>query len=67
MKKNISNSVSERRDFLKQVATGAAALSLTMLAPPLSLQASPLHEDSADDADAWFNKIERESIVLYLM
>lgn len=57
MKKNISNPVSERRDFLKQVATGAAALSLTMLAPPLSLQASPLHEDSGDDADAWFNKL----------
>ena len=58
MKKNISNSVTERRDFLKQVATGAAALSLTMLAPPLSLKASPFHEDSADDADAWFNKVK---------
>jgi len=44
MKKNSSDSVSERRDFLKQVATGAAALGLTMLAPPLSLKASPLHE-----------------------
>jgi intracellular sulfur oxidation DsrE/DsrF family protein len=58
MKKNSSNSVSERRDFLKQVATGAAALGLTMLAPPLSLKASPFHEDSPDDADAWFNKVK---------
>ena len=58
MTKKISNPVGERRDFLKQVATGAAALSLTMLAPPISLKASPLHEDLPDDPDAWFKKID---------
>ncbi|MEP6927518.1 MAG: twin-arginine translocation signal domain-containing protein [Ginsengibacter sp.] len=59
MKKNISSPTSERRDFLKQVATGAAALSLTMLAPPLSLKASALdNENDPGDADAWFNKVK---------
>ena len=57
MKKNISNLTGERRDFLKQVATGAAALSLSMLAPPLSLSASALDNDPGD-ADAWFNKLK---------
>jgi intracellular sulfur oxidation DsrE/DsrF family protein len=65
MKKNISNPVSERRDFLKQVATGAAALSLTMLAPPLSLTASPLNDSPADDADAWFNKIKGKHRIVF--
>lgn len=58
MTKKISNPVSERRDFLKQIATGAAALSLTMLAPPLPLQASPLSDTPADDADTWFKKVD---------
>ena len=65
MKKNISNPVSERRDFLKQVATGAAALSLTMLAPPLSLSATPLNDNQADDADAWFNKIKGKHRIVF--
>ena len=30
MKKKITNAANERRDFLKQVATGAAALSLSI-------------------------------------
>ena len=58
MKKNNLNSVSERRDFLKQVASGAAALSLTMLTPPLSLHASPGFEEPGEDADTWFKKID---------
>ncbi|MEO8763070.1 MAG: twin-arginine translocation signal domain-containing protein [Ginsengibacter sp.] len=65
MKKRISSQVSERRDFLKQVATGAAALSLTMLAPPLSLQASPLQNHTADDADAWFNKVKGKHRIVF--
>jgi intracellular sulfur oxidation DsrE/DsrF family protein len=65
MKRNTSNPVSERRDFLKQVATGAAALSLTMLAPPLSLQASPLDDNPGDDADAWFNKIKGKHRIVF--
>ncbi len=65
MKTNISGPASERRDFLKHVATGAAALSLTMLAPPLALKASPFHEDSADDADAWFNKVKGKHRIVF--
>ncbi len=41
MKKEVSNQANERRDFLKNVATGAAALSLSMFAPPFKLSASP--------------------------
>lgn len=57
MKKQVTNQANERRDFLKNVAAGAAALSLTMFAPPFNLSASPLDSDP-DDADAWFNKIK---------
>lgn len=57
MKKQVTNQANERRDFLKNVATGAAALSLTMFAPPFKLSASPSDSDP-DDADAWFNKIK---------
>ena len=65
MKKKITNAANERRDFLKQVATGAAALSLTMLASPLILKASPLHDDPGNDADAWFNKIKGKHRIVF--
>jgi intracellular sulfur oxidation DsrE/DsrF family protein len=65
MKKTISRPTSERRDFLKQVATGAAALGLTMLAPPLPLSASPIPENSGDDPDAWFNKIKGKHRIVF--
>ncbi|HSQ44919.1 MAG TPA: twin-arginine translocation signal domain-containing protein [Ginsengibacter sp.] len=58
MKQEITNQVNERRDFLKNVATGAAALSLAMFAPPFSLSAAPGDTDPGDDADAWFNKVK---------
>ena len=64
MKKEVSNQVNERRDFLKNVATGAAALSLTMFAPPFKLSASPLDSDP-DDADAWFNKIKGKHRIVF--
>ncbi|MEP6949026.1 MAG: twin-arginine translocation signal domain-containing protein [Ginsengibacter sp.] len=59
MKKNISDNITERRDFLKQVATGAAALSLTMFTPPIPLSAGP-HAGMPDDSDAdtWFNQLD---------
>jgi len=61
MKKNISASTNDRRDFLKHVATGAAALSLTMLASPLPLAAAPLVNTSPDsDADAWFDQLNKK-------
>jgi len=47
----------ERRDFIKSVATGAAALSLAMIAPPIRLSAAPVENDPGD-ADAWFNKVK---------
>ncbi len=67
MKKEIQNQGNERRDFIKQVATGAAALSLTMLAAPLPLQASALHNDQHDpgDADAWFNKLKGKHKIVF--
>jgi intracellular sulfur oxidation DsrE/DsrF family protein len=64
MKKEVPNQVNERRDFLKNVATGAAALSLTMFAPPFKLSASPLDSDP-DDADAWFNKIKGKHRIVF--
>jgi intracellular sulfur oxidation DsrE/DsrF family protein len=58
MKQKISKPGNGRRDFLKQVATGAAAVSLTMIAPPLHLSAMPLKEHSREsDPDRWFNQI----------
>lgn len=67
MKKEIQNQGSERRDFIKQVATGAAAISLTMFAPPLPLQASALDNDPHDpgDADAWFNKLKGKHKIVF--
>lgn len=59
MKKKIFHPGNERRDFLKQVATGAAAVGLTMFAPPLKLSSAPFfnHSDQTDP-DAWFNKVK---------
>ena len=67
MKKVIQNHGNERRDFIKQVATGAAALSLTMFAPPLPVSASPLGDGSQDpgDADAWFNKLQGKHRIVF--
>jgi intracellular sulfur oxidation DsrE/DsrF family protein len=59
MKKEFSNQANDRRKFLKNVATGAAALSLSTFAPPFKLSASPL-ENSTDDADAWFNQLDKK-------
>ena len=58
MKKN-SNNPTERREFLKHVATGAAALGLTMLAPPLKLSAAKQDQDPGD-ADEWFNQLDKK-------
>ena len=39
MKKNNSKTVHQRRDFLRQVATGAAAVGLGMISSPIPLSA----------------------------
>ena len=59
MKSRIDNPANERRDFLKNVATGAAALGLSMFAPPFKLSAGTL-DGSAGDADAWFNQLDKK-------
>ena len=65
MKKEVVNSANERRGFIKQVATGAAALGLAMLAPPVALQAAPIFEGPGDEADAWFNKIKGKHRIVF--
>jgi intracellular sulfur oxidation DsrE/DsrF family protein len=65
MKQKNSSRPTQRRDFLRNVATGAAALSLTMLAPPIKLSASPLDRNISDsgdpgDADAWFDQLDKK-------
>lgn len=66
MKKNISKSVTERRDFLRQVATGAAAVSLTMLSSPIPLSASPSgYILNDEDPDAWFNKLKGKHRIVF--
>ncbi|MEO6219498.1 MAG: twin-arginine translocation signal domain-containing protein [Ginsengibacter sp.] len=66
MKKNISKAVNERRDFLRQVATGAAAVSLSMLSSPIPLSASPLSPTMNDeDPDAWFNKLKGKHRIVF--
>ncbi|MDE3214233.1 MAG: twin-arginine translocation signal domain-containing protein [Bacteroidota bacterium] len=56
----------ERRDFLKKMATGAAAMGLSMVAPPFTMGATPnsgKHEDS--DPDKWFDKVQGKHRVVF--
>ncbi len=59
MKQENSNQANNRRRFLKNVAAGAAALSVTMLAPPFNLTASAAG-NSSGDADDWFNQLDKK-------
>ena len=59
MKQENSNRANNRRSFLKNVAAGAAALSVTMLAPPFNLTASAA-ANSSGDADDWFNQLDKK-------
>jgi hypothetical protein len=58
MRKNDQPQVSQRRTFLKQVATGAAVLGAGMLAGPLPLSAANISSSDISDADEWFNKLK---------
>jgi|SRR5690348_1869768 intracellular sulfur oxidation DsrE/DsrF family protein len=61
MKQTSNKQATERREFIKHVATGAAALSMTMLASPLKLSAEQHnHEPSPGDADEWFNQLDKK-------
>lgn len=64
MKKTTSKVAEERRGFLKNIATGAAALSLSMLTPPIKLSAFPLDNDMSD-ADAWFKKVKGKHRIVF--
>ncbi len=64
MKKKFSDQANERRHFLKNVATGAAALSLSMFTPPFKLSASGLDNDP-NDSDAWFNKVKGKHRIVF--
>ena len=64
MKKKVTDQANERRHFLKNVATGAAALSLSMFTPPFKLSASALDNDP-DDSDAWFNKVKGKHRIVF--
>jgi hypothetical protein len=64
MKKTISKVADDRRNFLKNIATGTAALSLAMFAPPIKLSASALNYDPGD-ADAWFKKVKGKHRVVF--
>ncbi len=66
MKKNNSQTLNERRNFLRQVATGAAAVSLAMMSSPIPLSASPLsYNHDNEDPDAWFNKLNGKHKIVY--
>jgi intracellular sulfur oxidation DsrE/DsrF family protein len=60
------NQKTHRRGFLGTIAAGAAALGMSTLASPLPLSAEGLmpHAD-AEDADAWFNKINGKHRVIF--
>ncbi|MEP7252886.1 MAG: twin-arginine translocation signal domain-containing protein [Ginsengibacter sp.] len=66
MKKNNSTTVNKRRDFLRQVAAGAATVSIASLLSPLPLSASPSSLAMDDeDPDAWFNKLNGKHKIVY--
>ena len=58
MKANYQTQSDQRRNFLKQVATGAAVLGTGMLAAPLSLAAETVPAPGASDADEWFKQVK---------
>ena len=57
MKTNYQTQSDQRRNFLKQVATGAAVLGTGILASPLSLAAEAIPAPGGD-ADEWFKQVK---------
>lgn len=58
MKKDDQPKSNQRRNFLKQVATGAAVLSTGMLSAPFSLAAEATSAPDVSDADEWFKQVK---------
>jgi intracellular sulfur oxidation DsrE/DsrF family protein len=66
MKLQISQSTTNRRDFLGTLAIGAGAVGIASLALPLHLAAAPEKpSQSPDDPDAWFNKIKGKHRIVF--
>jgi len=66
MKKNDQNGSNQRRDFLKQFATGAAVLGSGILAAPLAATAAEISSrDLVSDADEWFGKIKGKHRIVF--
>src|SRR3569833_474294 len=56
----------ERRSFLKQVATGAAALGAgSIFSVPFKSSAEGLGSTSDSEADTWFNKIKGKHKIVF--
>lgn len=64
MKRNDQLQENKRRNFLKQVATGAAVLGAGMLAAPLQLSAAGIPSIESD-ADEWFNKLKGKHKIVF--
>jgi len=58
MKTNYQSQSDQRRNFIKQVATGAAVLGTGILAAPLSLAAETVSAPGTSDADEWFKQVK---------
>lgn len=65
MKKNDQSGSNERRNFLKQVATGAAVLGTGILAAPLAASAAMIPSIDTSDADEWFNKVKGKHRIVF--
>ncbi len=65
MRMNNQPKSDQRRTFLKQFATGAAALGAGMFAGPMQLSAAGLPSAEVSDADEWFNKVKGKHRILF--
>jgi intracellular sulfur oxidation DsrE/DsrF family protein len=59
------NKTNQRRTFLKQVATGAAALGTGMLAAPFQSSAATGSIADASDADEWFKQVKGKHRIIF--
>lgn len=56
----------QRRDFLKQIATGAAVLGAgSLLSVPLQSSAAGHPSSDVSDADAWFDKVKGKHKIVF--
>lgn len=66
MKKNDQSMSGQRRDFLKQVATGAAVLGAgSLFSAPLQASAKIVASGNATEPDAWFNQIKGKHKIMF--